>query len=128
MSTILIADDEPDIREILHSWLSDQGHHITCVASGEAAIETIPRIKPDLVITDIRMQVVDGYQVLAVAKQFDPAMAVIIMSGHKITAQDVLDTLNLGADDHLSKPFHLRDLDRSVQHALNDRQARMKKM
>src|SRR5262245_9221618 len=59
---ILIADDEPGLRTILALQLSEQGHEITSASSGDEVIQLIPQIKPDLVVTDIKMSPGDGFE------------------------------------------------------------------
>jgi len=124
MSKILIVDDEPCILEILSHRLTEQGHQTICASSGDAAVQLLPAVNPDLVLTDIRMIPGDGFRVLMASKQHDPLVAVIMMTGHLTNSNDCAEALKLGADDYLCKPFQLSDLDRRVQYALKYRCAK----
>ena len=122
MSKILIVDDESGILEVLCCWFSDQGHQVTTATKAEVAIQLLPEVDPDLVITDIRMHPVDGVQLLLAAKKYNPMMPVIMMTGHLTSASDASEAKKLGADDYICKPFQLEDFGRRVDIALKCRE------
>src|ERR1051326_608311 len=122
MAKILIVDDETGILDILHCWFSEQGHQITTTTNGGEAIQLLPQIDPDLVITDIRMSPVDGVQGLLAPKKYNPLVAVIMMTGHLTSAKDATEAKKLGASDYVCKPFQLEDFGRRVDIALKCRE------
>lgn len=127
MSKLLIVDDEPNILEALNVWLTDRGHQITRASSGNAAIQLLPKVQPDLILTDVQMSPGDGFAVLLAAKRYDPLLAVIMMTGNLTSAEHCAKAMKLGADDYLCKPFDLPDLERRIAYALKYRQARQAK-
>ncbi len=122
MYKTLVADDEEGIVTVLSEWLTSQGHQVSRASSGDSAIRLIAEVKPDLVITDISMQPVDGFQVLRAAKKQDPLMAVVMITGHRTAANDAMEAMGLGADDYICKPFSLQDLGRRVDNVLKYRE------
>jgi DNA-binding response OmpR family regulator len=100
---ILLVDDSPLILQSLGSALGKHGFIITTVGDGESAIALIDKKNFDVVITDLVMHNIDGFQVLKEAKKKDPRLKVIILTAFgSITS--TIDALRLGADDFLIKP------------------------
>lgn len=108
MKKILIVDDEPNILLSLEYLLKKEGYRIFIARDGEEALGIVDEDLPDLVILDIMMPKVDGYQVCAYIKKHFPAMKVIFLSA-KNKEQDVQKGLNSGADLYLTKPFGTKD-------------------
>lgn len=101
---ILIADDEPEIRELLRLYLENEKYIVIEAADGREAMDKMQSDKPDLCILDIMMPEVDGYTCLAqIRKQSN--IPVIILSAKDADSEKILG-LNMGADDYLSKPFN----------------------
>ena len=101
---ILIADDEPEIRELLRLYLENEKYIVIEAADGREAMDKMQSDKPDLCILDIMMPEVDGYTCLAqIRKQSN--IPVIILSAKNADSEKILG-LNMGADDYLSKPFN----------------------
>jgi DNA-binding response OmpR family regulator len=104
--TILIADDDPLLRTLVEHKLSLAGHRVIAAEDGAQALAEIGRLKPDLVVLDAMMPVLDGFEVLRRLKG-DPATAglpVIMLTALKREA-DIVGALELGAADYLVKPF-----------------------
>lgn len=104
--TILIADDDPLLRTLVEHKLSLAGHRVIAAEDGAQALSEIARLKPDLVVLDAMMPVLDGFEVLRRLKS-DPATAglpVIMLTALKREA-DIVGALELGAADYLVKPF-----------------------
>jgi DNA-binding NtrC family response regulator len=103
--TILLVDDEQLILDSLFRELTSAplSFDVSLATSGEEAVGMIADRARDLVITDLRMPGLDGYQVLKVAKRKDPHTMVIILTGYA-DMQSAIDALRLGADDYLQKP------------------------
>lgn len=103
--TILLVDDEQLILDSLSRELTSAplSFDVRLATNGEEAVGMIADAAPDLVITDLRMPGLDGYQVLKAAKRKDPHTMVIILTGYA-DMQSAIDALRLGADEYLQKP------------------------
>lgn len=101
---ILIADDEPEIRELLRLYLENEKYIVIEAQNGQEALDKMQSDKPDLCILDIMMPEVDGYACLAQLRKTSN-IPVIIISARNADSEKILG-LNLGADDYLSKPFN----------------------
>lgn len=118
--TILIVDDVPDNLELLAEMLADRGHAVTLATSGKQALKSITESAPDLVLLDIAMPGMDGYEVCEHLKA-NPATAnipVIFLSAHADT-QDVLQGFKVGGVDYIGKPFRSREVIARVQTQLS---------
>lgn len=100
---ILIADDEAEIRDVLHLYLEKDGYEVVEACDGVDAMEKIKREKPDLAILDIMMPGLDGYRVLRNIRE-NNNIPVIMLSARDTDADKILG-LDLGADDYITKPF-----------------------
>ncbi|MCR5283279.1 MAG: response regulator transcription factor [Lachnospiraceae bacterium] len=101
---ILIADDEPQIRDLLKLYLENEGYEVSEAEDGAGALRLLRAQSPDLCILDIMMPGMDGYQVLRQLRQ-ESNIPVIILSAKDADSEKILG-LNLGADDYLAKPFN----------------------
>ncbi len=108
---ILVVDDEPYIRQLLIQALSPLGYEVTAAADGHEAIRLIDRIHPQIMVLDVGMPGLDGYEVLKRLRQGenDSRTYVLMLTG-RAELEDLEKGLESGADDYLSKPFHLREL------------------
>lgn len=100
---ILIADDEAEIRDVLHLYLEKDGYEVVEAADGVEAMEKIKKEQPDLAILDIMMPGLDGYRVLRNIRE-NNNIPVIMLSAKDTDADKILG-LDLGADDYITKPF-----------------------
>jgi DNA-binding response OmpR family regulator len=122
---ILIVDDEPDLRTLIAFALSREGHAVSQAENGVDALERLRQETPDLIILDLRMPEMDGYELLQRIRT-EPAWAavpVIILSGQQ-HPQDLLRGLSLGADDYLVKPVETWELRARVNTLLRLRELR----
>lgn len=109
--TVLVADDDALLRVILEHKLSAAGYAVHSVADGQAALEAVERLKPDLLILDAMMPIMDGFEVLRRLKaEGDQRRIVIVMLTALKRQEDVVSALQLGADDYLAKPFNPDEL------------------
>jgi two-component system nitrogen regulation response regulator NtrX len=115
--TILVVDDEKDIRTSLVGILEDEGYQVVTAASGVEALETAREDLPDLVLLDIWMPGMDGLETLEKLKSLFPYITVIMISGHG-TIETAVRATKLGAFDFIEKPLSLDKVLISVVNAL----------
>ena len=103
---ILVVDDEPTIVRLMEFILARQGHEMIVAVNGEEALEKIKSQHPDLVLLDIMMPRIDGYEV-AQRLRADPATAElpIIMLSAKAQDEDIRKGVEVGVDEYITKPF-----------------------
>ena len=105
---ILVVDDELQILDMLKCTLEDEGYDVDVAADGKSALVLLPEHKPDLVLLDIRMPDLDGYEVLEFIRE-KSEVPVIMLTG-AVEPISVYQSINLGADDYVRKPFYTREL------------------
>jgi two-component system alkaline phosphatase synthesis response regulator PhoP len=122
--SILVVEDEDDIRELLRYNLVKEGYRVTGAASGEAALKAVRVALPDLVLLDLMLPGLDGLEVCRSLKQ-DPQTRnlPIVMLTAKGEEADIVAGLELGADDYVTKPFSLRVLLARLRAVLRRRSA-----
>jgi two-component system alkaline phosphatase synthesis response regulator PhoP len=109
--TILVVDDEQDIVDLISYNLSKEGYEVATASNGTSAVELAQRMRPDLVILDIMMPGLDGFEVCRTLRQ-DPSMqsTAIVFLTAKAGEIDQILGLELGADDYIQKPISPRVL------------------
>ncbi|TYB92301.1 MAG: response regulator transcription factor [Kosmotoga sp.] len=107
---ILIIEDDPHISKFLELELQHEGYEVQHVSSGQTALEEISEQLPDLVILDIMIPELDGYQVLKMIREDYSSELPVIMLTAKREVKDKVKGLKTGADDYLTKPFHIEEL------------------
>ena len=117
---ILIVDDEPEIRNILRDYLSSFGYEIEEAQDGGIALQRLATSPFDILIVDIMMPVVDGWEVCAKAKSISDA-SIIVLSA-KGQEYDKLKGFELGVEDYMVKPFSLKELQARIQVILRRRE------
>lgn len=118
MSKILIVDDEPNILLSLEFLFKKEGYRVFIARDGEEAIGIIDENDPELVILDIMMPKVDGYEVCRHLKKYHQATKIVFLTA-KSKQQDIQKGLSLGADLYLTKPFSTKDLVNKVKLIMN---------
>jgi DNA-binding response OmpR family regulator len=106
--TILVVDDQSSVRQLLQDYLSEQGFRVVMAADGQTALYTARHEQPDLILLDIMMPKMDGYQFLRLFRQERQTPVIIITAREEET--DAVLGLDLGADDYVIKPFRMREL------------------
>ncbi|MCB0199946.1 MAG: response regulator transcription factor [Caldilineae bacterium] len=107
-SKILIVDDEPRVSRLVTEVLTAVGYQVVVAASGGMAIQMVALEQPDLVLLDILLPQMDGYQVCSRLREFTDVP--IIMLTAKARDTDILRGFDVGADDYLTKPFNSKEL------------------
>lgn len=106
MAYILVADDDPLLADLVRFRLEAVGHRLTLVEDGQAALRAIEAERPDILILDAMMPILSGPQLLQMLKA-DPqtaAIPVIMLTARK-GQDDILNALQTGVDDYVTKPF-----------------------
>jgi len=116
-NSILVVDDELSMREFLEILLVKEGYTVWCASNGEEACSILDKDAFDLIITDIRMDVIDGLGVLRKAKEVNSETPVIIISAFA-TAETAVEAMKDGAYDYIPKPFAVDEFTKIVRDAL----------
>lgn len=113
---ILIVDDEPDIPDLLQLSLSNQPYDFVVAYNGQQAIEATLRERPDLILLDIMMPDMDGYEVVEHLKQSATSANIpVIMISAKTAVEDKVRGMELGIDDYIAKPFDKREVNARIR-------------
>jgi DNA-binding response OmpR family regulator len=107
-AAVLVVDDEPMVRDVLERYLTAEGFAVRSAADGEEALARIDEGLPDLVLLDLMLPKVDGYEVLSRIK--DQGSTPVIMLTARGEETDRIVGLDLGADDYVTKPFSPREV------------------
>ncbi|OAI51701.1 two-component system response regulator [Betaproteobacteria bacterium SCGC AG-212-J23] len=119
MSTILVVEDEPDIRRFLRSSLGAEGYRVVESETGERGAIDAGTQKPDLAIVDLGLPDIDGVEVIRRIRAWSP-MPIIVLSARAVE-QAKVHALDAGADDYVTKPFGVGELLARVRVALRHR-------
>lgn len=119
---ILIVDDELSMREFLEIMLTKEGYQVVTAESGERACDILDHEDFQLVVTDIRMDGMDGIGVLKKVKAINSDTPVVMISAFS-SAENAVEAMREGAFDYVPKPFKVKDLKRVVKEALNSAMA-----
>ena len=118
----MIAEDDPRSLKLVDFRLKSVGHETILATDGEKALEIATREKPDLVLLDIMMPVINGFQVLRKLKSQEETKNIpVIMLTSKVQEKDVVFGLEAGAEDYITKPFSFAELNARVNRALAPR-------
>jgi len=101
---ILIIEDEPEIAEIIETYFAREGFRVICAGDGPTGLSHHHRLRPDLVVLDIKLPGQDGYEVLTAIRRRDDTPVIMVTA----LAEDLdkLQALRIGADDYVVKPFN----------------------
>ena len=106
--TLLVVDDKANVRQMLADYLIAQGFRVLTAENGQQALFVARYEKPDLVLLDIMMPQLDGYQFLPAFRRESSAPVILLTA--KLDESDKVHGLELGADDYVTKPFGMREL------------------
>ncbi len=122
MANILIAEDEHDIRELLSFTLTFAGHQVTTARNGAEAVELAPQVKPDLIMMDVRMPRMTGYEACKAIKAIDALKDVpVVFLTAKGQDEEVQNGIEAGAAAYIIKPFVPDELIRRVGEILKQK-------
>lgn len=114
---ILIVDDEPNIVLSLEFLLGQEGYEVAVARDGDEALARAEELSPDLVLLDVMLPAMDGFEVCRRLRALEPAPKVILLTARGRSAER-LRGLDLGADLYVTKPFSTRDLMADIRRCL----------
>jgi two-component system response regulator (stage 0 sporulation protein F) len=113
LGKLLVVDDESEICDVLGDFFEGKGYEVVKALTGIEAIERFKRERPDLVLLDIKMPVMDGVEVFKRLREIDPSVGVIMVTANE-DVELARQLLEQGAFDYVAKPFDFDYLDRAV--------------
>jgi len=119
-ATLLVADDDPGLRESLERTLTREGYHVVLASDGRAALERVQAGGVDLIVTDLKMPGLTGLELLRAAKAIMPDVDVILLTAFG-TVEEAVKAMKDGAYDFLTKPFRREQLIKLIDKALERR-------
>ena len=120
---ILVVDDEEMTREVVTLMLKNIGFKVHSVESGNDALDELRRKPYTFLLTDIRMDGMDGIELIRQAKKYYPDVCAMAMTGHLMEYKYV-DVVNVGAADFINKPFTIEELEAKIRRAIIERNTR----
>jgi DNA-binding response OmpR family regulator len=120
VTTIMIVDDEPLVRQELGELLTEEGYDIVTAEDGEAGLEAFLRYRPEMVITDAKMPRREGLSLARAILADDASVAITMITGHG-TEKMAIEALRLGITDFIKKPLNINDLLAAVERMQNAR-------
>src|SRR5947209_9564749 len=116
-ASLLLVDDDPDLLRLLSIRLKANGYGVTAVESGQKALASIAASRPDLVLTDLRMEGMDGMALFTEIQATYPGLPVIILTAHG-SIPEAVDAVKRGVFGYLTKPYDADELLAQIQRAL----------
>src|SRR5919197_2175248 len=117
MNKLLLIDDEADVQYSFRRIFDSPEIELTTASSGEEGLKLMARVRPDLVMMDVRMGGMNGLETLRRIRQMDAKLPVIMMTAYG-TTQTAIEAMKLGAYDYLLKPFDVPKLKQTIAAAL----------
>jgi len=109
MPKVLVVDDDPRLRHLVEVVLRGDGYHVESIDDGDAVVSSVRRLRPDLVLLDLKMERVGGIAALRALREHNEEVGVVVLSAAGEEAL-VLEAFDAGADDYITKPFLVRVL------------------
>ena len=106
---VLLVDDEPSILQLARMYLEREGYRVQEARDGESALEAAARLRPDLIVLDVMLPKLDGFEVCRRLRASGNGVAILMLTARDEDIDKILG-LELGADDYLTKPFNPREL------------------
>ena len=106
---ILLVDDEPSIQQLAQMYLESEGFRVKTASDGESALSSVATLHPALVVLDVMLPKLDGFEVCKRLRQQDNPVAILMLTARDDDVDKIIG-LELGADDYLTKPFNPREL------------------
>ena len=106
---LLLVEDEPDLRLIVSEVLTDEGYEVLKASTGLEGLNIVKTEKPDIVVADVMMPVMDGFTMAKEIRKFNSNIPILFLTA-KNTIDDIEEGFETGANDYLKKPFEFREL------------------
>ena len=113
MAKIVIIDDEAPILQLMGQLVKKMGHEVFLYQTGREGVEALDRVKPELLIVDLRIGDINGLQIIQDCRMRHPETEVVMVTGYG-SVETAVEAMRLGAFDYLTKPFDLEDLQRTI--------------
>ncbi|MCB9992001.1 MAG: response regulator [Rhodospirillales bacterium] len=113
---IMVVDDDPEIQKVVSKYLTEDGHTVYPAMTGEDSLQLLQKKKIDLILLDMMLPDSDGLTLMAQYRNKDK-IPIIVVSGKGDTTDRIVG-LEMGADDYLTKPFHMRELSARIRSVL----------
>src|SRR5437867_5527743 len=123
MAKIMIIDDEPAMVEVIVTLCREKGHQAFPFNSAANKVEQLNSIQPQIVITDVKMESMSGFDVLRHVKEHHKQTLVILITGYA-SVDTAIEAMKMGAHGYVPKPFKIDELQMTIQRALEIQQAR----
>ena len=114
MARVMVAEDDPKQAELARLYLANDEHVVTVVQDGRAVLDEVRRDPPDLLVLDLMLPKIDGWDVCRILRTEYDELAILMLTARS-TVEDRLHGLGLGADDYLTKPYDPRELTARVK-------------
>lgn len=126
MTTILVVEDDEDLRRIIRWGLEADGFEVACAADGQLALEAVFRLRPDLVVLDWELPVLNGIEVCTLLRSAEHSVniPVVMVTGH-YEADDIRRGIQAGADAYITKPFAVEELAGQIRAVLEQTARRL---
>lgn len=111
---IAVVDDDPGVTHLFCKWLQASGFTTTAFSSGQEFLSELPDSRFDVLITDLDMPQMNGFQLIPRVRQIHPGMPVIISTGNS-RAESAIQAIKVGAGDYITKPVRLDDLIKALE-------------
>jgi DNA-binding NtrC family response regulator len=121
MARIWIVDDDEAVRDLMGDVVSDMGHEIRLFSDPKELLDAYHPRAADAIITDVRMQIMDGRDLTKALLEKDPNVLVLILTGYP-SINDAVDLIRMGAVDYLQKPFRTEEIKVRIERALKSRE------
>ena len=118
-SSILVVDDEDALRTVLSGELASEGYEVQTASDGDEAVTEMGKANFDLVLLDIKMPRMNGFEVLKFIKEKHAKTKVVMLTGFA-DLKNAIESKKLGADDFVSKPYDLVDLLTTIERVLSE--------
>lgn len=120
MTTILIVEDDDDLRRIMRWGLEAEGFEVACAADGQQALEAVFEVRPDLVVLDWELPALTGIEVCALIRNAEHATGIpVVMVSGRYEADDIRRGIEAGADTYVTKPFAVETLAQEIRRVLD---------
>ncbi len=120
---ILVVDDEEGARELFQTVLTEEGYSVALAKNGEEALALFKKDSFDLVLTDIKMPIMDGLQLLQEIRKLGSTTDVVMVTAYG-EVETYLKAMSLGAAEYINKPIRIKELKRIVHKVLTERKTR----